>query len=134
MYTGIPAGFFLLKYGNREYGRETASPVPVPAGFLFFFLFSCFSCKNGTRSANTGFGVGRYGIFPFPLSSLPPTLAPTVFQPKKSSRCHHRRNPRRTFQERQIEMTTILLKGMQSSSSLNLLTPQIKSGEQSSKL
>jgi hypothetical protein len=57
-----------------------------------------------------------------------------MFQPKKSSRCHHRRNPRRTFRQRQIEMTTILLKGMKSLSFLNLLTPQIKSGEQSSKL
>jgi hypothetical protein len=57
-----------------------------------------------------------------------------MFQPKKSSQCHHRRNPRRTFQRRKIKMTTILLKGMKSPSSLNLLTPQIKSGEQSSKL
>jgi hypothetical protein len=85
MYTGIPAGFFLLKYGNREYGRETASPVPVPvpADFLFFFLFSCFSCKNGTRSANAGFGVGRYGIFPFPLSSLVRPNVPNVVQSVK---------------------------------------------------
>jgi hypothetical protein len=44
------------------------------------------------------------------------------------------KNPRRTFQQRQIEMTTILLKGMKSPSFLNLLTPQIKSGEQRSKL
>jgi hypothetical protein len=41
---------------------------------------------------------------------------------------------RRTFQLRQIEKTTILLKGMKSLSSLNLPTPQIKSGEQSLKL
>jgi DNA repair ATPase RecN len=34
-----------------------------------------------------------------------------VFQPKNSSRCHHRRSPRRTFQLRQIKKTTILLKG-----------------------
>jgi hypothetical protein len=38
------------------------------------------------------------------------------------------------FQLRQIEMTIILLKGMKSPSSLNLQTPQIKSGKQSSKL
>jgi hypothetical protein len=36
----------------------------------FFSLFSCFSCKNGTLSTYTGYGVGRYGIFMFPLSSL----------------------------------------------------------------
>jgi hypothetical protein len=66
---GNTGGIFLLKYGNREYGWETASPVPVPipAGFLFF---SYFSCKNGTRPANAGYSVGRYRIFPFPLSSL----------------------------------------------------------------
>jgi hypothetical protein len=38
------------------------------------------------------------------------------------------------FRQRKIEMTTILLKGMKSLSFLNLLTQQIKSGEQSSKL
>jgi hypothetical protein len=52
-----------------------------------------------------------------------------MFQPKNNSRCHHRRSPRRTFQLRKIEMTIILLKGMKSLSSLNLPTPQIKSGE-----
>jgi hypothetical protein len=52
-----------------------------------------------------------------------------MFQPKNNSRCHHRRSPRRTFQLRQIETTIILLKGMKSLSSLNLPTPQIKSGE-----
>jgi hypothetical protein len=57
-----------------------------------------------------------------------------MFQPKNSSRCHHRRSPRRTFQLRQIEKTTIFLKGMKSLPSLNLPTPQIKSGEQGSKL
>jgi hypothetical protein len=57
-----------------------------------------------------------------------------MFQPKNNSRCHHRRSPRRTSQLRQVEKTTILLKGMKSLSSLNLPTPQIKSGEQSLKL
>jgi hypothetical protein len=38
------------------------------------------------------------------------------------------------LQLRQIETTTMLLEGMKSLSSLNLLTSQIKSGEQSSKL
>jgi hypothetical protein len=69
MYTGIPAGFFLLKYGNREYGRETASPVPVPvpAGFLFFSCFPIFPAKTGhgrltrdTVSVGTGFSHSRF--------------------------------------------------------------------------
>jgi hypothetical protein len=64
----------------------------------------------------------------------PPTLAPTVFQPKRNSRCHLRRNPRRTFQQRQIETITILPKGMKPLSFLNLLTQQTKNGEQSLKL
>jgi hypothetical protein len=38
------------------------------------------------------------------------------------------------FWQRQIEMITILLKGMKPLSFLNPLTEQIKSGEQSSKL
>jgi hypothetical protein len=38
------------------------------------------------------------------------------------------------FRQRQIEMITILLKGMKPLSFLNLLTQQIKSGERSSKL
>jgi hypothetical protein len=34
------------------------------------------------------------------IFGYPPTLAPTVFQPKKNSWCHHRRDPRRTLQLR----------------------------------
>jgi hypothetical protein len=48
------------------------------------------------------------------IFGYPPTLVPTVYQPKNSSRCHHRRSPRRTFQLRQIKKTTILLRGMKS--------------------
>jgi hypothetical protein len=75
MYTGIPAGFFLLKYRNREYGRETASPVPVPipvlvpAGFLFFSCFPVFPAKTGhgrlTRdSVSVGMGFSRSRFHP----------------------------------------------------------------------
>jgi hypothetical protein len=64
----------------------------------------------------------------------PPTLAPTVFQPKNNSRCHHRRDPRRTFRLRQIKKSSILLKAMKSLSFLNLQTSQIKNGEQNLKL
>jgi hypothetical protein len=68
------------------------------------------------------------------IFGYPPTLAPTVVQPKNNSRCHHKRSPRRTSQLRQIKKTTILPKGMKSLSFSNLLTPQIKNGEQNSKL
>jgi hypothetical protein len=52
-----------------------------------------------------------------------------VFQPNKSSRCHLRRNPRRTFRQKRIEMITFLLEAMKPLSFLNLLTQQTKSGE-----
>jgi hypothetical protein len=63
-----------------------------------------------------------------------PTLAPTVFQPKNNSRCHHRRDPRRTFQLRQIKKSSIMLKEMKSLSFPNLQTSQIKNREQNLKL
>jgi hypothetical protein len=73
------------------------------------------------------------GIHPS-FSGNPPILAPTVFQPTRNSRCHLRRNPRRTFRHRQTETITILPKGMKPLSFLNLLTQQTKNGEKSSKL
>jgi hypothetical protein len=80
MYTGIPAGFFLLKYGNREYGRETASPVPVPAGFLFFSCFPVFPAKTGhgrlTRdSVLVGTGFSRSRFHPYPQHWRPPCFS-----------------------------------------------------------
>jgi hypothetical protein len=68
------------------------------------------------------------------IFGYPPTLAPTVFQPKNNSRCHHRRSPRRTLQLRRVSKITIVLKEMRSLSFLNLQTSQIKNEEQSSKL
>jgi hypothetical protein len=72
MYTGISARFFLLKYGNSEYGRETASPVlvPEPTGFLFFSCFPVFPAKTGhgrlTRdTVSVGMGFSRSRFHPY---------------------------------------------------------------------
>jgi hypothetical protein len=103
----------------------------VRAVFGRLFVFSYVTCGfdlNVCPPSSLVFG-GLIRIFGYP-----PTLAPTVFQPKNNSRCHHRRSPRRTLQLRQIKKTTILPKGMKSLSFPNLLTPQIKNGEQNSKL
>ena len=47
--TGIPAGFFPVLYGIREFGRENLLPdfVPVLTGFPGNFPVSYFSYKNG---------------------------------------------------------------------------------------
>jgi hypothetical protein len=66
---GMQPGFFLLKYGNCEYGRETASPIPVPvtAVLPIFFCFPVFPVKTGhgrfsrdTVSVGTGFSRSRF--------------------------------------------------------------------------
>jgi hypothetical protein len=63
------AGIFLLKYRNREYGRETVPTVPVPvtAEFLYFSCFPAFPAKTGhgrvtwdTVSVGTGFFRSRF--------------------------------------------------------------------------
>jgi hypothetical protein len=68
------------------------------------------------------------------ILGYPPTLEATVFQPKNNSQCHHRRDPRRTLQLRQIKKSSIMLEAMKSPSFLNLQTSQIKNGEQNLRL
>ena len=58
--------------GSANLGGKTSFPISFLflTGFPGNFPVSYFSYKNGIRSVYTVYGVGRYGIFPFPLSSL----------------------------------------------------------------
>jgi hypothetical protein len=70
---GILSGIFLLKYGNREYGREKVPTVPVPvtAEFLYFFpIFLLFLLKRvmvGLR------GIQCRSVRDFPVPAFIPT-------------------------------------------------------------
>ena len=70
--TGIPSGISRVKNGNRKFSWENASTDfdPVFAVFPEFFPESVFFRKYDIRSVKMVFGVGRYGNFPFLLSSL----------------------------------------------------------------
>jgi hypothetical protein len=96
------------------------------AVFRGFFVSPCVLCAFDLN----------VGIYPSPvfedlirIFGYPPTLVPTVFQPKNNSRCHHRRGRRRTFQLRQTKKSTVMLKAMKSLLPLNPHTSQIKNEE-----
>jgi hypothetical protein len=61
------------------------------------------------------------------IFGYPPTLAPTVFQPKKQLTMPPQL---RTFQLRLIKKSTTMSKAMKSLSPLNLRTSQIRNEEQ----
>ena len=75
--------------------RKKLPPISFPnlPDFPGFFLNFEFSCKNDIRSVYMVYGVGRYGIFPFLLSSLAlSTLQFDVVQPP-GTRTEENQNP-----------------------------------------
>jgi len=70
--SGIPRENTELKTGSANSVGKSPQPISIPISpnFPEFFPDFVFSRKYGIRSGKSGYGVGRYGIFPFPLSSL----------------------------------------------------------------
>ena len=74
--SGIPRENTELKTGSANSVGKSPQPISIPISpnFPEFFPDFVFSRKYGIRSGKSGYGVGRYGIFPFPLSSLVPCI------------------------------------------------------------
>ena len=70
--SGIPRENTELKTGSANSVGKSPQPISIPISpnFPEFFPDFVFSRKYGIRSGKSRYGVGRYRIFPFPLSSL----------------------------------------------------------------